>query len=212
MTVAVSNTLLTNTFDYQRARLNEIAHALSNQVVTTNTPVTGNAVVNGYFSANNLVATTIRGGNLSVTSVLTVTSNLAVNGTIFTVGNSTINTVINSSSITVNSILVPLVHFVVNTQTSGTSTQVIDSYDLTTYRLGDYVISVKDNAANSHQAQKVIITHDVGAAYLSVYGVVSSNVNLGTFTANANATHVRLYFTPTVSNTQVKAVKTLVVV
>lgn len=212
MTVTVANTALTNTFDYWRTRTNEIAYALSNQVVTVANPVTGNAVVNGYVSSNNLVATTIRGGNISTSAVLTVTSNLAVNGTIFTVGNSTINTVINSTSITVNSVLIPLVNFTVNTQTSGTSAQLVDSYAIASYRGADYVLTITDNAANAYQIQKSIIINDGGGSYLATYGVVWSNSNLGTLSANANATHTRLYLTPTVSNTQVKGVRTVVVI
>ena len=185
---------------------------MSNQVVTVANPVTGNAVVNGYISANNLVATTIRGGNISTSAVLTVTSNLAINGAIFTLGNSSINTVINSTSITVNGILIPTVHFTVNTQTSGTSAQVIDYYTLDTYRGADYVLTIKDNGANAHQIQKSIVIHDNGGVYLSTYGVIWSNTNLGTFSANANSTHARLYFTPTISNSQVKGVRTMVVI
>lgn len=212
MTVTVANTALTNSFDYWRTRTNEIAYALSNQVVTVSGTVSGNAVVNGYFMANNIVATTIRGGNLTATGVITVTSNLVVNGVLFTVGNSSINTVINSTSITVNGVLIPTVNYTVNTQTAGTSAQLIDTFVVATHRGADYVLTVKDNAANAYQIQKSIVIQDDGSSYLSTYGVIWSNTNLGTFSANSNSTHSRLYFTPTVSNSQVKGVRTMVVV
>lgn len=212
MTVAVANTLITNAIDYHRSRTNEIAYALSTYVVTVSNPVNGNAVVNGYISSNNLVATTLRGGNISTSGVLTVTSNLAVNGVSFTVGNSSVNTVINSTSITINSYQVLPVLYSVNTQTTGTSAQLIDYFSKTTYRGADYVCTITDNSANAYQINKLILVHDVGSTYLSSYGIIWSNTNLGTFSANANSTHVTLFFTPTISNSQVKAIKTVVVV
>lgn len=212
MTVSVANTLLTNTIDYHRTRTNEIAHALSNYVVTVSNPVNGNAVVNGYVSSNVLVGSTIRGGNLSVSGVLTVTSNLLVNGVSFTVGNSSVNTVINSTALIINSYQILPIIYSVNTQTSGTSAQLIDSFSKTTYRGADYVCTITDNSANAYQVNKLILVHDTGNSFLSSYGIVWSNTNLGSFSANANSTHVTLYFTPTISNSQIKAVKTLVVV
>ena len=85
-------------------------------------------------------------------------------------------------------------------------------FDKTVYRTAEYVISLKNNAANAHQTSKLLLIHDGGDAYVSEYGVISTNTSLGSFSANANSTHCRLLFTPTASNTQIKGIRTNVVV
>ena len=98
----------------------------------------------------------------------------------------------------------------INVQTSGTSEQIVDNFDLTTYQAAEYVVSIKDNAANGYQVSKLILLHDTGDAYVTEYGVIYSNGMLGTFSANANVTHSRLTVTPTQSNTQLKISRTLI--
>lgn len=53
MTALVANTLLTNTFDYQRNRTNELAYAMSALAVTVNSnTAVGNAAITGAFNYN----------------------------------------------------------------------------------------------------------------------------------------------------------------
>lgn len=223
MTITVANTANTSSFYYWVTRTNELAHALSNYVVTTDSNnTTGNAFVNGVFSATTLAAnSSIRGGNTSTTTVLTVSSNLNVTGTqlsvgsnvvlnasTISVGNSTVNVTINSSSIGI----VGFSTFSINVQTSNTDSQVIDYFTLSNYRTAEYVISLKNNAANAYQASKLLMIHNDGDSFVTEYGVLSTNTSLGSFSANANSTHCRLLFTPTAANTQVKGVRTNVVV
>jgi len=115
-------------------------------------------------------------------------------------------------SMVINSVEVLNVMFSVNTQTSGTSAQLVDSFLTASYRGADYTITIKDNGANAFHAAKTLILHDGGTSYMTTYGVIYSNTSLGILAANANATHIRLYLTPTVTNTQVKGVRTMVVV
>ena len=96
--------------------------------------------------------------------------------------------------------------------TTGTGGQEIDSYAMSSYNSAEYVISVKDNNANNFYAAKLLTMHDTANAYITEYSVLLSNSSVGVFSANANSTHCRLLFTPTASNTQVKGIRTNVVV
>lgn len=213
MSVTVANVSLIHTFDYWRERTNEIAHALTNSVVTAGgNTVTGNVAISGYFYANVIATPSLGGGNLTSSNTLTVTTNVSITANQLSIGNASINAVINSTSITVDGYSYLPVTFSMNTQTSGTSAQLVDSYASATYRTSDYILSVKDNNANAFHSAKALILHDGGTTYTTIYGVVYSNTSLGTFAANANATHVRLYITPAVANTQVKGIRTMVVV
>lgn len=97
MTVAIANVNTNNTFDYWRTTTNQIANAMSNIVVTTNANVaTGNAIINGYFTANGIIANTITiNGGSGVVNVATgnVTSNVLVSnvGTFTTLTTATLN-------------------------------------------------------------------------------------------------------------------------
>lgn len=223
MTISVANTANTNSFYYWLTRTNELAYALSNYVVTTGSNnTTGNAYVNGVFSSTTLTANSgIRGGNVSTSTVLTVTSNLNVTGTQLSVGsnitmnssslsigNSTINTTINSTSIGISGYTVSSI----NVQISTLDSQIVDSFDKTAYRTAEYVISIKNNSANGYQTSKLLLIHDTGDAYVTEYGVISTNTTLGTFSANVNSSNCNLLFTPTVANIQIKGVRTNVVV
>ena len=86
MTITVANTSNTSTFQYWLSRTNELADAMSNYAVTTdsNTAV-GNAAITGTFTAN-----------------IVLTNTFNVNTSIL-VGNATVNSSINSSSITIGS-------------------------------------------------------------------------------------------------------------
>lgn len=92
-----------------------------------------------------------------------------------------------------------------NVTTTGTTVQVIDSILLSTYKTAEYIISVKDNNANSHYSSKILLTHDIGSAYLTEYAVMQTNnsVIIGPFSASVNATSAILSFTPVSSNTTV---------
>ena len=244
MTIAVANTSNTNTFEYWLNRTNELADAMSNKVITVNSNnTTGNVFVNGVISAVTVaVNTDIRGGDTTTSRPLVVSSNLSVNGDILTigsnlqlntsslfVGNSTVNTVINSTSfisgnVTVNSTTISIsgntitatsiaaLPSVINVQTSGTGGQVIDYFDLSTYRTVEYTLSITDNNANSYQSSKVLLTHNIGNTYITEYAVLYTNAQLGVFSSNANTTHCRLILSPLVTNTQIKGIKTLIVV
>lgn len=192
MTVIVANTANTNTFDYWRNRTNEIAYALTTYAVTaggTNT-ATGNAAITGKFNANNI-----------------------------TVGNSTVNTTISTANTTQQSngqyflnangswTLIGAPVYTGNNTTTGTTAQVIDYYDMSIYKVVEYMLHVTDNNANNYVASKILTTHDGTVVYLTEYATLLTNSTMGYFTSNANSTHVKLNFTPVSSNTSVRFVR-----
>jgi len=194
-TISQINTA-SDTFQVWVNRTNDLANVVSIEVVTANNETggaltTGNAYVNGIFSVATLSAYTgLRGGNVDTSAVLTITSNVSITDTELSINESVFSSI--------------------NVQTSGTSEQIVDNFDLTTYQAAEYVVSIKDNAANGYQVSKLILLHDTGDAYVTEYGVIYSNGMLGTFSANANVTHSRLTVTPTQSNTQLKISRTLI--
>lgn len=96
MTITVSQISNTQSFGTWLQRTNDIASLMSSNVVTTDSSsggsiTTGRGFVNGHFGANTIHTTTISAGNLSVAgSLVTITSNLAVNATA-SIGNSSVN-------------------------------------------------------------------------------------------------------------------------
>ena len=85
----------TDTFNAWLTRTNQIAYAMSTEVVTANSTLgstTGNAHIDGRLSANTLVATqALRGGNNSTSNTLVITSNVNANGTLFVANTITAN-------------------------------------------------------------------------------------------------------------------------
>lgn len=230
MTIAVANVANTNTFSYWKTRTNELADAMSTKTVTVNSnAATGNAKVNGTFMTNTLIVTdSIRGGSESSNDVITFYSNLAISGSSRLIVGSNVNIsasfvqvgttgniVVNSTTISVNS--VPILQEFVNTQISGNSTQIIDSFAVATFRSGEYQMTIKNNAANGYQVSKLLVIADDGTnPLITDYGLLYTNTQLAQFSANANATHVRVLVTglmPNASaNIQIKAIRQLVVV
>lgn len=224
MAITVANTANTNSFAYWLARTNELADAMTNKVVTVNSnTATGNAQVNGHIFSVGLNSNTLSGGNTSTVTVLTVSSNvlIATENTL-TVGNSSVNVFMNSSTISIGSISVnssgissnsvSITPVSINVVTTGTSVQLIDSFSKSTYQGGEYILSIKNNGANGYQISKVLLIHNVGDTHLTEYGLVYTNNQLGQISANANSTHCCLYCTPTETNTQIKGLRTLIVV
>ena len=148
------------------------------------------------------------GVNTAVNSSQITVSTVSVNGSV-RVGNSTQNVVINTTGISINNQLLS-VPTLINVQTSGTGSQVVDYFPLTTFRGAEYTISITDNGANAYQMSKVLIIHDTGNSQITDYGLLYTNGQLGIFTTTVNATSCILAISPYVSSTQVKATRTLI--
>jgi len=133
------------------------------------------------------------------------------NGSLAFTFNETNNTVSIGNTLSVPIILFPQSkkdNLFVNT--SVITSVVLDSFFLTDYRGGEYLISIKDNNANAFQVSKVLILHDGGVAAITEYGSLLTNTNIGVFTASTNATHAILNYTAgATNNTSVKIARTL---
>lgn len=205
-----------DTFQIFIDRVNELILASNAEYVTANnnangSVTVGNAYFSGIFFANVLATSALRGGNVQTTANLAIISNVTISGNVFSIGNSTVNVAANSSSLSISGKSVLPVQGQINVQTSGISTQLIDSYAKASYRGAEYIMTVIDNNANNFQISKILTLHDSGAsAYMTEFGLIYSNTIISTFTANANSTHVRIYVLPTSANTTIKATKTYV--
>ena len=193
MTATVANTANTNTFDYWRNRTNELAYAMSTLAVTAggSNAAVGNAAITGNFNANTLSV-----GNSTVnTTIRTANSTQQSNGQYFLNANGSWS-------------LIGAPVYTSNATTTGTGSQVVDYYAFTDYGAVEYMMNVVDNNANNRLVTKFLTVHDTGAVYSTEYGTMVTNTsNMGAFSANANATHVKVYFTPVSSNTTVKFVR-----
>lgn len=195
MATAVANTSNTNTFEYWLNRTNDLAYRMSTSVITTdnsgsNSFVSGNAVVNGVFTANGFTF-----GNASVnTTVYSPNSSQKSSGEYFLNANGSWSLLKGPS-------------VVGNATTNSVSANVIDFYAFSDYKVVEYIVSIKDDNANSYVATKLLTAHDGGVAYITEYGTIVSNASLGTFAASANVTHVQLVFTPSVTNATINYIR-----
>jgi hypothetical protein len=94
--------------------------------------------------------------------------------------------------------------------TSGTLTQVIDSYLITAYRTVEYTINISDNNANNHYASKIFTTHDGTIGYSTEYAQITTNTAVGVINVASNATSIILNYTPSLTGTTVKFAKVAV--
>jgi len=84
------------------------------------------------------------------------------------------------------------------------STQSIDSFDITEYRSANYVMSTSENDASRFRTIEANVTHDGTNAYISIFGSTSNFVDAGDsleFTADVNGGNVRLLGTVNNDNT-----------
>jgi hypothetical protein len=213
MTYAVANTLLTSTFDYWRNRTNELATAMSNNVIT----VSSNAAVGNTEVVGTITATTISVGNSSPNAVINTTSISISNTTAsITLSSPTAVQIANGNyTFAANSTWVfnPLSNAVSNS-TGIASIKVLDAFVKSQYRVADYVVNVSDDNANAFHTTRLFVTHDdsVTTAYVTEYATMTTNATsgvLGIFSANANSTHVKLNFVPNVANTTIKVIRTI---
>lgn len=211
-------------------RLNQIINAVSTQVLTSaaNTSggvTTGNVFVGGVLSATKIAAGTLLGGNVATPADLAVGSNTQIQqGFFLYVGNSSVNNFINSTAAVLNNVSIAnltVLNFSLSSQvtlgntllkyvssvTTGTARQVVDTFDPTVYRSAEYVITVKDNNANSAYASKLLVIHSTNTVFSTEWAQMTTNAALGVFDVTINSTAVALGFTPVSTNTSFKALR-----
>jgi hypothetical protein len=182
--------------------------------------IQSNVVFDKFLTVNNNINATSIGlsnavsvGNSTANVVITSTG-VNIGGTVVAntstlfIGNSTVNSVINSTSYKINGQTVLDSTNQVNTNVTA-STDVVDYFAVNTYRAAEYIVTIKNNSANQYQMSKLLVMWDGTNVLTTEYGVMASNGLIGTFSANANSTHSRLYCTLVdATDVQIKAVRT----
>lgn len=192
MTITVANTSNTNTFEYWVNRTNELADAMTNYVVTTDSnTATGNAAVSDNFYAN-----TVKVGNSTVNTTFGTPSSAQISSGEYYL-NANGSWALATGPISTGDL-----------ETSGTSAQTLDEFDASTIRAAEYSIHIEDNNANGYQLSKILTLHSgnsaaSGNAYTTEYGIITSNTLLATFSANVIGANVVLKVTPTSTNTNI---------
>lgn len=95
------------------------------------------------------------------------------------------------------------------TTTTTTANQVLDTFDLATYRTVKYVIQATSSGAGCH-VMECLVMHDGTTAYITTYGEMFSDSSLTTVGAVVSGANVELQVTPTNAATVYKVTKTLI--
>jgi len=181
MAIKVANTELTSTFDFWRNRTNELAVAMSNQVVSCNSlPTTGNSAITGNFQAG-----TITVGNGSPTKVM--------------ISPPTSSDILSGYVLSANGQWIPAAGGVKIGNVTGANATIVDTLDINQFNAADYKIYLKATSSNSHSYSKISVLQDLGIALTTEYSMLATNGQLGVVSANINTGQLRLYITPTVT-------------
>lgn len=175
MSIATANvSTTTGTFYNWIQTTNQLCANLSLSILTANSTLgvtSGNAYVNGQFSANTLIALgSIQGGNNTVSNTLIVTSNVTMNTATYVAGQTVL--------------------------TTGTANQIIDKFPLTSFRSAKYLLQI--DTGIGHQCTEIMVLQDGGAnVFITEYATLQTNGVMGTFSANISSGYVNLLVSPT---------------
>jgi hypothetical protein len=190
MTIAAANLATSDTFQTWLTKTNVLLDALSNTIVTVSTSTfgntTGNGYVNGIFGSATLIANTaLRGGNVTVSNTLNITSAVSVQNTFI------VSTALKVGNTTSN------VQIVSNVASVATVTPtIVDSFPATEGKMVRYVVGMQ-NAANSlvYMCELLLVHDSTSNVYMTKYGEIYNSVVLGTFDAAVNGANVELKVT-----------------
>jgi hypothetical protein len=144
---------------------------------------TGNSYLNGFFSANTLIAQdAIRGGNNTTANVLNISTGFVTSKTTYI-------------SNTVNF-------------TDNVAVQVVDSFALASARTIKYLLQVNATAIG-FQSTEIMLLHNGTDAFLTEYATLTSNTsqgNMAVFTVNVASGNVNLLISPTTNSTTTSTV------
>lgn len=176
----------TDTFNDWVNKTNNVATIISNNCITANGSLsltTGNSYLNGFFSANTLIAQdAIRGGNNTTANVLNISTGFVTSKTTYI-------------SNTVNF-------------TDNVAVQVVDSFALASARTIKYLLQVNATAIG-FQSTEIMLLHNDTDAFLTEYATLTSNTsqgNMAVFTVNVASGNVNLLISPTTNSTTTSTV------
>lgn len=169
MTVAITQiNTTTDTFQTWVSKTNDVIGAMAANVITvaatsTGGVTTGNTYANGIFAANTIAAVnTLRGGSVSTSANLTVTSNLHISGANLSSNAATLNLALSSYA----NIVTDVISFSSNSFVVGGNT------------------NLRSNTLSITTGGRVGVNTGSAAAALDVVGTV--NMGSGTVTINSN--------------------------
>lgn len=176
----------TDTFNDWINKTNNCATIISNNCLTANGSLgltTGNSYLNGFFSANTLIAQdAIRGGNNTTANFLNISTGFYTNKATY---------VSNTASFTNN-----------------VAAQVVDSFAVTSARTIKYLLQVNATAIG-FQSTEIMLLHNGTDAFLTEYATLTSNTvqgNMAVFTVNVASGNVNLLISPTTNSTTTSTV------
>lgn len=186
-------------------------------VVSTGT-ITGNDLI-----AVAITATTYLHASSSTNNVASYGRNLSrnyealgVSGAIHSLGNVSVGGVLyagmndngdiagqNPRNKTINGV------FVANNMLAGgtydniitTATQTVDSFSTSSYTSAKYMVQVTD--AGRVHSQEIMLIHNGTDVYMTQYGIITTNGQLGAFSSIITGSNVLLYFTPSTATNMV---------
>jgi hypothetical protein len=92
---------------------------------------------------------------------------------------------------------------------TSTTITVIDSFPVSDYSSAKYIVQTKNGSDIESMEALVVATST--EAYITTFGIVASNVSLGSLTANVVSGNVRLYYNTALTNSNVKVYTTYIV-
>lgn len=98
--------------------------------------------------------------------------------------------------------------FLIDTTSSSSTIQVpytVDAFDVSEYRTAKYLVQI--TRGMEYHSTEVLIVHNDTSAFITEYGTVYTDVELGTLDAAIDSGEVRLLFTPNFTNTAVRVIR-----
>ncbi len=195
-----------DTFYSWIVKTNTLIYLANTEIVTANSAAngaitTGKGYVIGTFGANTLACDSLRGGNTIANGVLTITSNATFTDAVVKVNNGVTlgaNSIVNDHGL--------------RTLTTGTTSQVADTFPAATYRSAKYVISITDPTNSDYQVTEILLLHNGTTTYTTEYATIVSDTNLATFNSDVTGGNIRLLVTPAFTPLQINISRTLVAI
>jgi hypothetical protein len=214
---AVSNRFSANLFSANISYF--VGNSTANAILTPLTFTIGNTSANLTISSNVLSLS-----NTSKISVGDSSTNVVVDYNSIKLSNTTSNvsiTVPNTAARSGNYYLKadgvwtqigtsPVLSSEVTITTAGIKT--VDTFLLSSYRAAEYLVHVRDNSANNRVITKLLIGHDGAATatpYVTEYGTIVTNTNIGYFSVVTTTTELVLSFTPSIASANVRFTRTV---
>ena len=178
--------------------------------VTSSTIDIGGLVVgsqNNALTVNNIKITGSTTSTSTTTGALVVPGGVGIGGDVWVTGR------VNSESLKIADSVFDSTQVLVNTSLAT----VIDTYSITEFRSAKYLIQIDDGEGANAEFQVIeilLLIDNSGTVFATEYGMVTSNGELGEFTADVQLDNkLRLYFTANeATNKLVKVLRTAMTV